>query len=826
MAYTKSNEIMTRISLKYDSYENWTSKNPVLLKGEVAIATIAKPQNGEHATGFQNLPNVVMKVGDGSSHYNDLKFVSGLAADVYDWAKQANKPSYALSEIANAVEYQLVAIDATAYKYQLQSRKAGSSEAWAKVSDLDLSGIDGRLAALESDLNTAKTGLKARMGAAEGRLDAIDGENGRLAKLESAVGTDGAVSGMITDAIAALDTTKTQTAGDDGLALEIVQTDGVITKISGSIAPGTYDESGAAEGVKTALLNGEIKSNADAIKTINGNDTGKSMREVANDAIGALDITKDQAAGADGLALHIKEENGVITEFSGSIAANTYDAYGAAKAVRGGDDNYKETVKSAYDRADAAYVLADNAQTADEVVEAITTQVKTLNFTGVEGAQSGATIKFVDKISQANGIVSAELGELVFNSAYDANDNKAATMADVTSAVAELNGAMHFEGVYDDMPAVNHDGEAFKAGDVIIVGKTEYVFSSGKFVELGDEGAIAAALAALSQAEVGAADKTLKVKQENGKVTATEVAIQIAQSQVTGLENRLNAIEDEFDNSVEGSLAKTVAANAEAIKTINGSDAGKSMRTVAQEEALKAVDIDVADIAGGADYTMTKVGQTDGAIHATPVKIQIAQDQVTGLPTALTNKLEASVYNTFKKDEFTPVKNSVDTLKGDASTAGSVVHSINTAVANLKNADTAVDGQYVKAVTQSNGIVTVERANLPVLAITHDSNTEEPTATEVTVVKDIGHNGFTITDTHIKVATKAGVNAVIAALSVDKDVSSPKHVMTGIAQENGVIKTIDEVELADIAFSGNVADLKQTTNTYIVFNCGTAEINI
>ena len=827
MAYTKSNEIMTRISLKYDSYENWTSKNPVLLKGEVAIATIAKPQNGEHATGFQNLPNVVMKVGDGSSHYNDLKFVSGLAADVYDWAKAANKPSYALSEIANAVEYQLVAIDATAYKYQLQSRKAGSSDAWAKVSDLDLSGIDGRLDALESDLNTAKTGLKARMGAAEVRLDAIDGENGRLAKLESAVGSNGAVSGMITDAIAALDTTKTQTAGDDGLALEIVQTDGVITKISGSIAPGTYDESGAAEGVKTALLNGEIKSNADAIKIINGNDTGKSMREVANAAIGALDITKDQTAGADGLALHIKEENGVITEFSGSIKANTYDAYGAAKAVRGGDDNYKETVKSAYDRADAAYALADNAQTAGEVADAITAQVATLKFTGVEGTQSGATIKFVDKISQANGIVSAELGELKLQSAYvpeaGETQNLIATMKDVTAAVADLNGAMHFEGVYDEIPSVNHDGEAFKAGDVIIVGKTEYVFSGGKFVELGDEGAIAAALATLSQTEVGAADKTLKVKQENGKVTATEVAIQIAESQVTGLEEDLADLGKE-----DLRLAGLIKDNTDAIDVIVGDvdgDDAKSMRTIAQEEALKAVDIDVADIAIGADSTLTVIGQTDGSIHATATKIQIAQNQVTGLPNALNNKLESSVYNDFKKDEFTPVKNSVDTLKGDASKAGSVAHSINTAVANLKNTDAAVDGQYVKAVKQSNGIVTVERAALPVLAITHDSSVEEPTATEVTVVKDIiDHNGFTITDTHVKVATKAGVNAAIAALSTTV-APEDKKVLTSLTQTNGVVSAT-KATLADIAFSGKVDDLKQDTNTYIVFNCGSAEINI
>ena len=31
----------TRILLKYDTYSNWTSKNPILKAGEVAIATIA-----------------------------------------------------------------------------------------------------------------------------------------------------------------------------------------------------------------------------------------------------------------------------------------------------------------------------------------------------------------------------------------------------------------------------------------------------------------------------------------------------------------------------------------------------------------------------------------------------------------------------------------------------------------------------------------------------------------------------------------------------------------------------------------------------------------
>ena len=74
----------TRIQLKYDSYENWSSKNPTLLAGEIAIAkltTVAAVKPGENDT---QAP-VLFKVGPGA--FNDLPWVSALAADVYAWAK-------------------------------------------------------------------------------------------------------------------------------------------------------------------------------------------------------------------------------------------------------------------------------------------------------------------------------------------------------------------------------------------------------------------------------------------------------------------------------------------------------------------------------------------------------------------------------------------------------------------------------------------------------------------------------------------------------------------------------------------------------------------
>lgn len=44
-------------------------------------------------------PAVLLKVGDGTRRFSELPWASGLAADVYSWAKEANKPTYTASEV-------------------------------------------------------------------------------------------------------------------------------------------------------------------------------------------------------------------------------------------------------------------------------------------------------------------------------------------------------------------------------------------------------------------------------------------------------------------------------------------------------------------------------------------------------------------------------------------------------------------------------------------------------------------------------------------------------------------------------------------------------
>ena len=85
----------TRIKLKYDTLDNWTSNNPVLLEGEAAIVEV-----NENTNNIRNAPTTMVKVGDGESSFSSLKYISGLAADVYPWAKNSTKPAYTSDEIS------------------------------------------------------------------------------------------------------------------------------------------------------------------------------------------------------------------------------------------------------------------------------------------------------------------------------------------------------------------------------------------------------------------------------------------------------------------------------------------------------------------------------------------------------------------------------------------------------------------------------------------------------------------------------------------------------------------------------------------------------
>lgn len=637
MAYTENKKLNTRIALKYDSYTNWMSNDPVLLAGEIAIATI---ETGNSQTVNPNaiaLPQTLIKVGNGKSAYSALPFVSALAADVYDWAKKAQKPEYKYQEIKEIgkvdtnTEYRITEDATSNYKFNLEKRTY-ANEAWSEwaVDDvLNLTSYDTRFKAIEDVLKKA----------------GLDSESGDL----------------------------------------------------------------------TALIN-----------------------SIVNAKVQSLDGTAEHEAGADGLALSVTTTDGIVTAISGSIAANTYDAYGAAAAVQG------ETTHTVAE----AYALADAAQTADEVAAAVKKEedarkaaIEALDYNAYEaGSATGATISFVGEISEANGIISATKRDLVFNTAYDPSTNKAATMTDVTNAVADLTGAMHFEGVSTTDPV--------NAG-VTIAGKADYVAAAGDVVIY---------------------------------INADDVPVEYV-----------------YDGSEWHQLGNESIA----------------------QKAIENLDVD--DISVGAGYTLSTIGESNGLIHATPVKIQIDQDQVNGLVDGLADKATNEALKA-ATDDIADLQEAITNLGGGGN--GSVADQITNAINNLDKADTAVAGEYVSAVSQTDGVITVTRAALPTIPdVEVAQGTVTPESGEVAVVTGVevdANNKHKLNVARSTAITAAAVNAKIQALDATIATSSNKHVLTGITETDGVLTGKTEVALADVAFSGNVKDLVQTAETYVLFNCGTS----
>ena len=632
----ENKRLNTRILLKYDTYENWSTNNPNLLKGEMAIAVIDVSDNTQTHSG-QTVPQLLVKVGNGlegdAGKYNSLPFVSGLAADVHSWAKAASKPTYAINEINGAKEYRTVQ-GTDEYTWILQARRAQSSDTWETVSTIDLAKISARIKAVEDRMTTA-----------EGDID----------KLEGTVG----------------DNTK-------GLVKDVAD-------------------------LKAAV--GEGGSVADAI----------------TNAINGLDSTKSQVAGADGLALEVVQENGIIKSISGSIAANTYDAYGSASTVEGKLNDYKTTNDAAVKAAKAA---ADKAQgDVDQEILDRQAAISGLKMTAaVEGTQGpGTVIKFIDKVNQTNGVVSAELGELVFNSAYNAESNKAATMSDITDTLANLTGAMRFKGVKESVPA---DSSDYISGDVIIVGTKEYVFDGTNWVELGDETTAGTLISGIKGSSTSTANKTVTAHtQSNGVVTFTYSDIAIAENQVAGLTDKLTAMQGEID-AEETRAAAAEKANADAIKVINGTDTGKSMREVAGEISTNGLKgLTNANIQTlGQDETALVVSQNNGAVAVTKQKIQIAESQVTGLTDALALKAtEADL--TAAENRIKANEDAITKLNGADTVVDSVANKIKTAIEGLDKTDTAVEGQFVTSVNEENGVITVARGAVNVKDLEQTADT-------------------------------------------------------------------------------------------------------
>ena len=90
----------SRLILDRRTHQEWMEADPIAKFGEMMVVEV--PADSSQV---EQEPCFLLKVGDGVKPYSQLNWFSGLAADVYDWAKAATKPTYTASEIQSLETY-------------------------------------------------------------------------------------------------------------------------------------------------------------------------------------------------------------------------------------------------------------------------------------------------------------------------------------------------------------------------------------------------------------------------------------------------------------------------------------------------------------------------------------------------------------------------------------------------------------------------------------------------------------------------------------------------------------------------------------------------
>lgn len=745
----------TRIMLKYDTYANWTKNNPVLKIGEMAIATVASNDTNAAATGFTNLPNIVLKVGDGVSHYADLKFVSALAADVYEWAKAKNKPEYGYNEIVGLedelarvstaadtdTQYTLVATDADNYKFELRSKGLKDAE-WTKAADLDLSGIVSRVKALEDKfVGMTEATVVAHVQKKIEALDVAEVKVGQGEIIETVSEADGMIS-----------VTKRALVKEDIPTIDQSQVKDLVTTL---------------ENINAAIDNAEKDSLADA-------------NTYTDEAIKGLDYDGGEF-GTSKFATKVTEADGIIAvEYAQPVID---DISGLETRLSGIEGNVTNLTNNKQDN------LGFEGEYNKETNKVVTKSALTAAIQGLDSDGAGfGDHKFVTKVTEADGIVIPEYAQpviddiegltdrlsdidgeiakkqdqLYFTSTPDNADNKVATQTYVNAAVADLNGAMHFEGKVEKDPTTftAEENAAYNAGDVVLFGYDEYVFDGNAWMALGNESIYQTKELAAEQHEA-----LTKQVTDLGTRHDTELA---------ALTKKHN---DEFA-ALDAAYKKAIA------------------------------DLDSSDTAVAGQF-VTAVSEADGMITVSRAALQasdipeLAQSKIAGLVDRLL-KLEKDV---------------TEAESGALADANTYTDAqIKAKIESLDSPDTAVEKQFVTAVSEADGIITVTRAALKAADIP---------VIEQSQVRDL--------DTALINAAKAGTDAAASAETKAKayadekvnaldynDAAVEKHFVTEVKQADGLI-AVQRAQVANIALSGSTDDLVQGNMT-LVFNCGNSAV--
>ena len=507
-------------------------------------------------------------------------------------------------------------------------------------------------------------------------------------------------------------------------------------------------------------------------------------------AIQALDAAA-VTAGTGEIISEVSQTDGVVSVQKRSLVANDIPNLTSAKIT-----DFATTVDGRIDT--KVGDIGESADVAEFVTDTVDTAIGTLNLNAV----TAGTGQVIGQIQQTDGAVTAQVktltaddipviptskvtnldttlagkqDTLVFNTAYNAESNKAATMTDVQNAVAGLSGAMHYVGESTTDPSTGtatvEGHEDWVSGDVVTYNAKEYVYDGENWRELGDESSYAI----------------------KGSIVDADIA------------SNANIAQSKIANLVTDLAAKATPADI--------------------TSAIQALDKASTAVATGSK--ITAIEEVDGIINVTTGAIvaddipELPQTKVTGLTTALAGKQDALAMD----GTYNAESNKVATQS-----------TVTNAIGALDFDDTAVAHEFITEVNETNGVISVQRAALTADDIP-DLTASKITDLDATISGAIDE--AITTDGAIDEAISgavteaiAGVSGTVAAVENNfvTSISMANGKLSGtvaqptITNINGLQTALDAKantdDLATVATTGKIEDLTQTDT--IIFNCGSS----